>query len=144
MEEQIFQELLRLAKKAASKHEVPISALIVKDHKIIAKAYNTREKTKCIYNHAEILALKKAAKKLKTWHLETCDLYVTLKPCSMCEAVIKQSRIKNVYYLLNKDRSKKEYYKTKFAKANISTTEIEYAQCLSEFFQNKRAKNKNM
>lgn len=144
MEEKYFQELLKLASKAASKKEVPVSALIVKDNKIIAKTYNKREKTKCIYNHAEILALKKAAKKLKTWHLDECDLYVTLKPCSMCEATIKQSRIKNVYYLLEKEPLKKEYSKTEFKKANISTIKKEYAQCLSDFFKNKRAKSKNI
>ena len=94
------------ANKAFSKGEVPVGAVIVKDEKIIAKAYNKKEKTCCATNHAEILAIKKATKKLKNWRLDGCDMYVTLEPCPMCASAIKQSRIKNVYSALsNKDKN---------------------------------------
>jgi len=140
MKEEYLTKLITLAQKCAKKNEVPISALIVCNNKIIATAMNKRNKSKNILDHAEIIAIKKASKKLKTWHLNNCDIYVTLKPCSMCESVISQSQIKNMYYLLDKPDSKHEYYKTNKVKANIRTLEKEYAQLLSGFFQNKRHK----
>lgn len=140
MEEKYYNLLIDLAKKASKKNEVPVSAIIVKDNKIIAKSYNTRHRKKSVVNHAEILAIEKAAKKLKDWRLDNCDLYVTLKPCSMCESIIKQSRIKKVYYILDKPNEKKEYNKTEFIKANIRTQEQEYSQYLQAFFKKRRDK----
>ena len=84
------------------------------------------------------MAIRKAEKKLKDWRLFDCDLYVTLKPCSMCETIIKQARIKNVYYLLEKLNSKKEYNKTNFIK--ISENEQMYHNILQDFFKKKRDK----
>ena len=140
MNEEYFEILLKLAKKASKKNEVPISALIVKDGKIISKAYNKRERNNNVLDHAEIIAIKKASKKLKDWRLFDCDLYVTLKPCGICENVIKQSRISNVYYLLDKPENKKEYIKTKISKTNICTYEQMYKVILTNFFQKKRDK----
>lgn len=140
MEEKYFSILLKLAKKAVKKDEVPVSALIVKDGKIIAKAYNKRNKSKFVLDHAEMLVIKKASGKLKDWRLNECDIYVTLKPCSICEAAIKQSRIKNVYYLLDKLETKKEYNKTEFVKANKSMYKDEYNKILKDFFTKKRDK----
>lgn len=142
MEEKYFEILIKLAKKAAKKGEVPVSSLIVNDGKIIAKAYNKREKGKNVFNHAEMLVIKKASRKLKDWRLSTCNLYVTLKPCSMCQSIINQSRIKNVYYLLDKPKEKLEFYKTKYNKANNSTFEETYSKELRDFFQKKRDKKK--
>lgn len=140
MEEKIITELLRLAKKAAKLDEVPISAIIVKNNKIIAKAYNKRTKNHNVLAHAEIIAIKNATKKLKDWRLFNCDLYVTLKPCSMCESVINQTRIKNVYYLLDKPKEKKEYYKTEYIKIK-NDSEQKYAKILSNYFKLKRKKS---
>ncbi len=140
VEEKYFNILMKLAIKASKKNEVPVSAMIVKNGKIIAKAYNKRNKSKYIMDHAELLVIKKASEKLKDWRLNNCDLYVTLKPCSICESAIKQSRIKNVYYLLEKPNNKKEYSKTKFGKTNIRTQEEKYNQILSGFFAKKRDK----
>lgn len=142
MKEEYFKILLKLAKKAAKKGEVPISALIVKNNKIIAKNYNKRQKQKDIFNHAEMLVIKKTSRKLNRWHLNDCDLYVTLKPCKMCEAAINQSRIRNVYYLLDKPENKKEYNKTNYAETNISMLKEAYSQELSGFFQKQRDKKK--
>ena len=86
-----------LAKKAYNKNEVPIGALIVRDGKIISRAYNTREKTQQALNHAEVIAIKKACKKLKSWRLNDCEMYVTLEPCCMCAGAILNARIKRLH-----------------------------------------------
>lgn len=138
MNDKYLKQLIKLAKKAFKKKEVPISAIIVKDGKIISKAFNKRIKNNNVLDHAEIMAIRKAEKKLKDWRLFDCDLYVTLKPCSMCETIIKQARIKNVYYLLEKLNSKKEYNKTNFIK--ISENEQMYHNILQDFFKKKRDK----
>lgn len=88
---------LKEAKKAYEKGEVPVGAVIVKDGKLIAKAYNLKEIKNDTTNHAEILAIKKASKKLNSWRLIDCEMYVTLEPCSMCAGALIQSRIKKVY-----------------------------------------------
>lgn len=84
--------------KALNIDEVPVGAVIVKDNKIIARAYNLKETLNLSTAHAEILAINKASKKLKTWHLDDCIMYVTLEPCVMCAGAIIQSRIKKVVY----------------------------------------------
>ncbi len=89
---------VELAKKAAKKGDFPVGAVIVKNDKIISKAYNTKERKKNAIQHAEILAIEKACKKLKTWHLEQCTLYSSLEPCMMCTGAIMQARIKKVVY----------------------------------------------
>ena len=86
------------AEKAFKCGEVPVGAVIVKNGKIIAKTHNKKEKTHCAVNHAEILAIKLASRKLRNWRLEDCDIYITLEPCVMCTGAIIQARIKNVYY----------------------------------------------
>lgn len=97
MKEKFMKAALKEAQKAYDKLEVPVGAVIVKNNKIIARAYNQKE-TKCdTTNHAEILAIKKASKKLNSWRLLDCEMYVTLEPCSMCAGALIQSRIKKVY-----------------------------------------------
>lgn len=96
--EKWMKEAIKQAKKAAEKDEVPIGCVIVKDDQIIARAYNKREMKQCSTAHAEILAIEKACKKLGSWRLEDCDLYVTLEPCPMCSGAIIQSRIRNVIF----------------------------------------------
>ena len=116
MENKIIKELIKLSNKALKKKEVPVSAIITCNDKIIAKAYNKREKKNNVLGHAEIICIRKATKKLKNWKLTKCNLYVSLKPCSMCQEVIKQARIENVFYLLEKPEYKKEYNNTNFIK----------------------------
>lgn len=72
--------------------------MIVKNGEIIASAYNTREKDQIATHHAEIKAIEKANKKLKSWRLDDCDIYVTKEPCPMCAGAIVNARIKNLYY----------------------------------------------
>lgn len=89
---------LKEANKAKAIDEVPIGAVIVKNEKIIARGFNHRESKKLVSSHAEIEAINKANKKLNSWRLDGCDIYVTLEPCMMCVGAIIQSRISNIYY----------------------------------------------
>jgi len=86
------------ALKAEKIDEVPIGAVVVKDGKIISRAYNKRETKQMATGHAEILAIEKACKKLGTWRLENCELYVTLEPCVMCTGAIINARIQRVIF----------------------------------------------
>lgn len=90
-------EALKEAKKAYKKEEIPVGAVIVKDGEIIARGHNLKESKLDTIKHAEIIAIQKASKKLKSWRLENCQMYVTLEPCSMCAGAIINSRIKKVY-----------------------------------------------
>ena len=92
-----MKEAIKQAKKAASILEVPVGAVIVKDGRIIARAYNQKETKFDSTKHAEIIAIQKASRKLKSWRLSDCEMYVTLEPCSMCAGALIQSRIKKVY-----------------------------------------------
>lgn len=97
MEEKFMIEALKEAKKAYEKQEVPVGAVIVKNGKIIARAHNLKETKNIVTAHAEILAIEKASKKLNSWRLIDCDMYVTLEPCTMCMGAIILARIKNLY-----------------------------------------------
>lgn len=95
--EQFMLEAIAQAKAAFSKGESPVGAIVVKDSEIVAYGHNQKEVKLDITSHAEIEALKMAAKKMGTWRLDGCDMYVTLEPCSMCAGAIIQSRIKTLY-----------------------------------------------
>lgn len=92
-----MREALKEAQKAYDKLEVPVGAVIVKNGKIISRAHNLKETKFDTTKHAEILAIQKASRKLKSWRLLDCEMYVTLEPCSMCAGAIIQSRIKKIY-----------------------------------------------
>ena len=89
---------LEEARLAAKENEVPVGCVIVKDNEIIARTHNTRQKNKSAINHAEIMAIDIACKKLNSWQLDGCTLYVTLEPCIMCAGAILQARIKTVVF----------------------------------------------
>lgn len=121
------------AKKSLLTNDVPVGAVIVLNNKIIAKSHNTREKYHSIIGHAEINCVEQATKKLNTWHLNDCIMYVTMEPCKMCEEVLKQCHIKKVYY------------STKRTKKINSDLNKEYIDCgkeaeklIQNFFENKR------
>ena len=95
--DKFMKEALKEAQKAYEKLEVPVGAVIVKDGKIIARAHNQKETKKDTTKHAEMLAIQKASKKLESWRLIDCEMYVTLEPCSMCAGAIINSRIKKIY-----------------------------------------------
>lgn len=95
--EKWMKEALKEAKKAEEKLEVPVGCVIVKDGKIIARAHNLKEGKADTTKHAEVIAIQRASKKLKSWRLLDCEMYVTLEPCSMCAGAMIQARIKKVY-----------------------------------------------
>ena len=98
MEEKFMKQALIEARKAYGKDEVPIGAVIVKDGKVIARGHNTRQQTQNAVNHAEMIAIQKACKKVGSWRLCYCDLYVTLEPCPMCAGACINSRLNAVYF----------------------------------------------
>lgn len=93
-----MREAMSLAALAEQIDEVPVGALIVRDGEVIARAYNTREHSKCATHHAEILAIEEACRVLGGWRLPGCTLYVTMEPCAMCAGAIINSRIPRVVY----------------------------------------------
>ena len=139
---------LKEAKKAYDKFETPIGAVIVLNDKVIAKAHNLRETKQNTLAHAESLVISKACKKLGSWRLEDCDLYVTLEPCVMCSGAIIQSRIKNVYYGAKNKRfgchdSKINLFDVEFNhKVNIvgGILEEECSKLITNFFKELRDK----
>ena len=95
-DEKFMKEALRQARKAYKLEEAPIGCVIVYDGKVIARGYNRRNIDKSTLSHAEILAIRKAAKVMGDWRLEGCTIYVTLEPCQMCAGAIVQARIDRV------------------------------------------------
>lgn len=96
--EHYMKQALKEARKAEEQGEVPIGAVIVCDGKIIGRGHNKRKAKKRTADHAEMIAIRKANRKIGDWRLDGCDLYVTLEPCSMCAGAIQQARIAHVYY----------------------------------------------
>ena len=97
MQEQFMKQALKEAKKAYNKKEIPVGAVIVKNGEIIARGHNIKEMKNDCTKHAEIIAIQKASKKLDSWRLTDCEMYVTLEPCSMCAGALIQSRIKKIH-----------------------------------------------
>ncbi|MDJ0626287.1 MAG: nucleoside deaminase [Candidatus Caenarcaniphilales bacterium] len=93
-----MKRALQLASEALPL-DVPVGALIVdRDNQMISEAYNVREKENLLTGHAEILVLEQASRKLQSWRLNQCTLYVTLEPCPMCAGAIAQSQISKVVF----------------------------------------------
>ncbi len=146
-EEKFMKKALSLAKKAYELDEVPVGAVIVKDGKVLATAYNKRESNKDATAHAEILAIKSACKKVGDFRLLDAELYVTLEPCVMCTGAILNARIKKVYYgasITNGSISCEELagraelnHKTEFAGGYLKE---ECSNLVSEYFKQKRKK----
>ena len=91
-----MKSALKEAEKSYDKEEIPVGAVIVKDGKIIARGHNLKETKNDTTNHAEIIAIRKASKKLKSWRLTGCTMYVTLEPCTMCAGALIQARLDKV------------------------------------------------
>jgi len=100
-----MQEALKEAQKAFDIAEVPVGCVIVKDDQIIARGYNQRETTHHVFNHAEMMAMDEACKKLGSWRLDECTLYVTLEPCVMCAGTMIQARLKCLVYGASEPKS---------------------------------------
>lgn len=150
MDEKMMRLAIKEAHKALAKDEVPIGCVIVHDGKIIARGHNLRESKQQSIAHAEIIAIQKACKKMGSWRLEDCTLYVTLEPCPMCAGAILQSRIPKVVYGANDFKggcieSNFAMYKIKglnhYPLTQGGILADECGKLLTSFFKNKR-KNK--
>ena len=95
--DKFYKEALNEAQKAYNEKEVPVGCIVVKNGEVIGRGRNQMEGQSDPSCHAEVIAIRDAAKKLGTWRLTGCTLYVTLEPCLMCSALIRKSRIRNVY-----------------------------------------------
>lgn len=104
MKDKIVNKLMIMNKKAVKNGDVPVSCIIVKNDKLISCAYNKKYKNNNPFDHAEIIAIRKACKKLKTSNLSDCEMYVSLFPCMMCQGAIIESRLKKIYYILEKEK----------------------------------------
>lgn len=98
MNKEFMNQAISMAKLAAQRGDVPVGAVLVKDGEIVGKGLNRREAEGDPTAHAEIEAIRQGAQKLGGWHLEDCELYVTLEPCPMCAGAIINSRIKRVIF----------------------------------------------
>ena len=146
-----MREALREAGYAAAEDEVPIGAVMVWNGRVIAKGHNMTERLADPTAHAEMIAIQKACKKLGTWRLEDCELYVTLEPCPMCAGAILQSRIKKVIYGAKDPKggcidSCMKMYETKgfnhYPEVLSGILDEECASLLTNFFRKKRALKK--
>ena len=137
MEKEYCEILHKLAHKAYKKNEIPVSALIVHNNKIIAKAYNKKNINHNPLLHAEIICLQKAYKKLKRWNLNDCQMYVSLEPCEMCKYLIEESRINQVYYILSKGICNNKYKKTQYEQMYGLQT-FDFQKMMENFFEKLR------
>ena len=97
-DEYFMREALRMAQKAYDANEVPVGAVVVREGKIIARAYNQVELLKDATAHAEMLALTQAEAAVGDWRLIDCDLYVTKEPCAMCAGALVHTRVRRVIF----------------------------------------------
>lgn len=144
-----MKSALKCAEKALQEGEVPIGAVVVLDGKVIARGHNRRTKRQIATAHAEIEAIEKACKKLKSWRIPDCELYVTLEPCPMCMGAVLNSRIKKVYFGAPEDKGRS--LTRELASANLlnHTVEVEGGvmeeecrEILSRFFSEMRLREK--
>ena len=141
IDKKVLDLLLKNAKKAYKKGEIPVSAVILdKNGKIISSSYNNRQKSYNVLGHAEVLAILKAEKRIRDWRLDGNSMIVSLEPCEMCSMVIKESRLDNVYYFVPK-KSVDSSISVDVNKKKIDDYE-EYTEkfkdLLTSFFDNKR------
>ena len=139
MDKKIINKLVKLADKFLKLNEFPVSAIIYKDDKIISCGYNNRNKKNLTINHAEIIAITKANKKVNNWNLSNMRMIVTLEPCEMCKKVINEARIQKVDYLVPRYDFKKTYKRTLYQKMDLEDGELDkYLYNIKNFFTDKR------
>ena len=146
-----MHEALRLAAKARAADEVPVGAVVVREEKIVSRAYNQVELLKDATAHAEMLALTAAEAALGDWRLTDCDLYVTKEPCPMCAGAIIHTRIRRVIFgcsdiragaagtVMNLLQHKALNHR---CRVTSGVLQAECAALLQDFFQKKRG-NRN-
>lgn len=150
MKNKFMASALKCAKKAFEEGEVPIGAVVVLDGKVIARGHNRRTGKQIATAHAEVEAIEKACKKLKSWRIPECDLYVTLEPCPMCMGAALNARIRKIYYGAPEDKGRS--LTREIAEANLLNHKIEVEggvmeeECrkiLTDFFSSMRVREKH-
>jgi tRNA(adenine34) deaminase len=102
---EMMELALEEARAASSWGDVPIGAVVARGDDVLARAGNARERDRDPTAHAEILALRAAAVRLGTWHLEGCTLYVTLEPCAMCAGAVVLARLDRLVFGAKDERA---------------------------------------
>ena len=142
-------KFMKAAQKGLEEGEVPIGAVVVLDGNIISRGHNRRTKKQIATAHAEVEAIEKACKKLKSWRIPECEIYVTLEPCPMCMGAMLNARIKKVYF--GAYEAKGRSLTDKLANANLvnhvievegGVMEEECSSVLSNFFKQMRGRIK--
>lgn len=144
-----MREALRLAYKAKKKGEVPIGAVVVLNDKIIGRGYNLRTRLQMATAHAEVRAIDRACKKIKSWRLQGAEIYVTLEPCPMCMGAILNARIEHVYFGAYEQKGRSLTHELANANLLNHTVEVtggvlegECSEVLSTFFSEMRQREK--
>ena len=149
MDEKFMREAVRLARKAKKKGEVPIGAVVVLNGKIIGRGYNLRTKLQMATAHAEMRAIDRACRRLRSWRLPGAEIYVTLEPCPMCMGAILNARIDRVFFGAYEQKGRS--LTNELASANLLTHKVEVtggilkeecAGVLTSFFTEMRAREK--
>lgn len=149
MDEKFMREAIRLAQKAKKKGEVPIGAVVVLNGKIIGRGYNLRTKLQMATAHAEMRAIDRACRKLRSWRLPGAEIYVTLEPCPMCMGAILNARIDRVFFGAYEQKGRS--LTNELANANLLNHKVEVTggilkeECtgvLTSFFTEMRAREK--
>lgn len=144
MKEKYIKEILKLSQKSLKNDEFPVGAIIVFNNTIISRGYNNRNKSNITYDHAEIMAIKKANQKLNSWRLSDCEMYVSLEPCDMCKKIIIEARINKIYYLISRNKDKYQFKGSEFLimenkwSNDLELSKKNYERIISNFFLNKR------
>lgn len=142
MNDEYYMNLaIKEAKKAFKKDEIPVGVIIVKNGKVISKAHNKKNKSNRVKDHAEILAIDKANKRLRNWRLEECEIYITLEPCPMCASAIEQARIKRIITGAVNNNNETNRISSEILKNRLWTKKIKQEVCtnlMNDFFKKKR------
>lgn len=142
-----MKEALKRAEKGLAQGEVPVGAVVVCDGKIIGSGYNRRTRTQMASSHAEMYAIDRACRRLKSWRLNDCDLYVTLEPCPMCMGAALNARIRKIYFGAYEQKGRS--LTAELAASNLlnhtlevegGVLEEECSEVLSGFFRSMRAR----
>lgn len=150
MANKFMKAALKCAQKGLEEGEVPIGAVVVCNGKIISRGHNRRTKMQIATAHAEVEAIEKACKKLKSWRIPECEIYVTLEPCPMCMGAMLNARIKKVYF--GAYEAKGRSLTSELANANLvnhvievegGVMEEECSKILSNFFKEMRGRIKD-
>ena len=141
MDEERLLKALEEAKKAYKLDETPVGCVIFRDNELVGCGYNKKESESNAIMHAEMIAINEASQKLRSWRLDDCCLYVTLKPCMMCMGAIIESRIKKVYY--GTEKNGEQMYDLSKILRFVDLYNLENRECseiLTDFFKKKRKK----